>query len=86
MQQTIDGSTANKWMYLKNSIYGVGGSKVIVEANSKGFRTESFTSRAKLYLAKLTQTFSTTLILHYFDPEYHIWFETNAQNFAIGKI
>ena len=32
------------------------------------------------------QTFTETLILPHFDPECHIWIETNAFTYAIGSV
>ena len=41
---------------------------------------------ARLAFIKLRQIFVKTLILQYFDPEYHIWIETDVSGYIIGKI
>ena len=45
-----------------------------------------FTPRAKLAFTKLRQAFVKALILHYFDPKYHIWIEMDALGYAIGGV
>lgn len=62
----------NKLLCISNSINGVSGDKVIVEASSKRFETRCFSPKARLAFAKLKQTFSIALILHHFDLKYHI--------------
>lgn len=51
-------------------------------ASGTGF----FTSKARLTLAKLRQTFSTPPILYHFDLEYHIRIESNTSSYTIGTI
>lgn len=58
----------------------VGDGKVSVKVNGvdKEFRTGLLTFEARLTLAKLRQTFDTTLILHHFDPKYNILIKTDV--------
>lgn len=44
------------------------------------------TLKTKLAFLQIKQTFTKVSILHYFDPEYYIWIETNASNYFIGSI
>lgn len=52
----------------------------------KELETGFFTSRTKLIFAKLRQTFIKAPILHYFDPQYHIWIKTNILGHAIDGV
>ena len=55
---------------------------------SKSKKTESgfLTSGARKAFTKLRQAFIKAPILHHFDPERHIWVETNASGYAIGGV
>ena len=44
------------------------------------------TSKAKEALNCLRQAFTKALILRHFDPERHIWIETNASGYAIRGV
>ena len=44
------------------------------------------TLRAKLAFTKLRQAFFKAPILYHFDPERHIWIETDALGYAIGGV
>ena len=44
------------------------------------------TSEVKLTFLHLREAFTKALILHHFDPEYYIWMETNASDYAIDGI
>ena len=44
------------------------------------------TPRAKLAFTKLRQAFVKAPILYHFDPECHIWVETDASGYAIGGV
>lgn len=68
------------------STHKIDGSKVIVEASSKEFKTRFFTFRAKLAFAELRQAFYIALILSFFDQEGPIWINTNVSGYAISKI
>lgn len=50
----------------------MGGNRMIIEANCKGFETGFLTSGSRLAFAELKQIFGITPILHYYDSEYHI--------------
>ena len=45
-----------------------------------------FNPKARLAFTQLRQAFVKALILHHFDPESHIWIETDALGYAIGGI
>ena len=45
-----------------------------------------FTPAAKLAFTKLRQAFLKASIFHHFDPECHIWIETDTLSYAIGEI
>ena len=45
-----------------------------------------FTSRARLAFNKLIPMFVKAPILYHFDPEYHIWVETNVSGYAIDGV
>ena len=56
---------------------------------SKSQRTvgsDFLTPGAKLAFTELRQAFLKAPILHHFDPERHIWIETDASGYAIGGI
>ena len=42
--------------------------------------------KARLAFIQLRQPFVKAPILHYFDPENHIWIETDASNYTIGGV
>ena len=48
--------------------------------------SDFFTPGAKLAFTKLRQAFFKALILHYFNPECHIWIEMDASGYAIGGV
>lgn len=64
----------------------VNSGKVIEKYSSMEFGTRFLFARVNLAIAKLWHTFSTTPILHHFDPKYHIWIVINTLCHAIGKI
>lgn len=77
----MGGSTANKSILIsEDNIEGVGRGNVIDKANVvdkvnpefSESKTGFFTPGSRLSFTKLRQAFSTTPILHYCDPEYHI--------------
>ncbi len=49
-------------------------------------RTDFLTSKAKKAFIYLQKAFIEAPILRHFDPEYHIWIETNASEYAIGGV
>ena len=55
---------------------------------SKSKKTESdfLTSRARKAFTKLRQAFIKASILHHFDKERHIWVETDASGYVIGRV
>ena len=44
------------------------------------------TPEGRLVFTKLKQVFLKILILHHFDPECHIWIETDISGYAIGGV
>lgn len=54
--------------------------------SQKKLGTGFFISGARVVFIKLRQIFIETLILHYFDPEYHIEIETNIFHYTISEI
>lgn len=66
------------------------GEKVSKTSKSKSTKSSSrsgfLTFEAKIAFAQLRQAFIKVLILQHFDPERHIWIETNASRYAIGGI
>ena len=48
--------------------------------------SDFLTPGAKLAFTKLRQAFFKALILYYFDPDCHIWIETDALGYAIGGV
>ena len=44
------------------------------------------TSKARLAFTKLRQIFVKAPIFYYFDPECHIWIETNVSGYVISRI
>lgn len=69
--QTANSPTTNKLIFV-DSINKIDDGKVIIEANSKKFGVEFFTSKAKLAFTKLRQTFNIALIFYYFDLKYSL--------------
>ena len=49
-------------------------------------RSDFLTPGAKLAFTELRQAFLKAPILYHFDPERHIWIETDASGYAIGGI
>ena len=49
-------------------------------------KSDFFTFGARLAFTKLRQAFIKALILHHFNPERHIWIETDASDYAIGGV
>ena len=45
-----------------------------------------FTPKAKLAFIKLRQAFFKAPIFHHFDPEGHIWIETDVLGYVIGRV
>ena len=56
--------------------------------SSKSKKTESgfLTSGARKAFTELRQAFIKAPILHHFDPERHIWVETDASGYPIGGV
>ncbi len=52
--------------------------------NSNVGATKFLTSEARIAFTKLRKAFTKTPILQHFDPECHIWIETDASGYAIG--
>ena len=72
-----------------------GGEVEVDEVGKKGRKTSKsqrtvrldfLTPGAKLAFTELRQAFLKAPILHHFDPERHIWIETDASGYAIGGI
>lgn len=55
-------------------------------AKDNSFETDFLTSKAEKTFIHQRKTFIKTLILYHFEPESHIWIETEALGFAIGEI
>ena len=68
----------------------VGDNEVVKKGQnlSKSKKTESgfFTSGVRKAFTKLRQAFIKASILYHFDPERHIWVETDVSGYAIGRI
>ena len=65
------------------------GEKVQKRSKSKNLSrstSDFLTFGARLAFTELRQAFLKAPILHHFDPERHIWIETDALGYAIGKI
>ena len=56
------------------------------KSRTKKARTSFFTPKARLAFILLRPSFIEAPILYYFDPESHIWIETNISGYAIGGI
>lgn len=69
---TTSSLTSNKSGSAKDNINGVGGGKMIVEANNKKSKSEFLIPRTRLAFAELRQAFNKALILYHFDPECYI--------------
>ena len=54
--------------------------------SKKLLRSDFFTPRARLAFTKLRQAFVKALIFYHFDSECHIWVETDASDYVIGRI
>ena len=52
----------------------------------KTVRSDFLTPGAKLAFTELRQAFFKTPIHHYFDPERHIWIQTDVSGYAIGGV
>lgn len=76
--------TANKLIFA-NSINWVDGGKVIVETNSKESGMGFHISGARLAFAEKKQAYSTTLILHDYNPVCHNQIQTDVSDHAIGR-
>ena len=61
-------------------------SKSKKSSKSKTVGSDFLTPGAKLAFTELRQAFLKAPILHHFDPERHIWIETDASGYAIGGI
>lgn len=53
MLRAMSGLATNEFLFTKNGVNKVGGSKIIINPSSKEFGTEFFTSRTQLAFAKL---------------------------------
>lgn len=71
MLQVPSNLAINKLIVIKNNINGVSSSKIILKANVVGneFGARFFIPKARLAFTKLRQAFTTTPILHHFDPD-----------------
>lgn len=49
-------------------------------------RARFFSLRARLAFTKLRQAFIKAHILDSFDPEYHIWVETDVSDYIISEV
>lgn len=85
MLRTTSGLVANKLIFA-DSINEVSSNKLIIEDNSKEFKTRFLILGAKLTFAELRQAFSLSPILHYFDLKCHIWRETDVLDYIPGEI
>ena len=54
--------------------------------SQKTVRLDFLTSGAKLAFTKLRQAFLKAPILHHFDPERHIWIETDVSGYTISGV
>ena len=54
--------------------------------SQKTVGSDFLTPGAKLAFTELRQAFLKALILYHFDPERHIWIETDASSYAIGGV
>ena len=54
--------------------------------SKKTVRSAFFTPGARLTFTKLRQAFFKAPILHYLDPECHIWIETDVSGYAISGV
>ena len=61
-------------------------SKSKKSSKSKTVGSDFLTPGAKLAFTKLRQAFLKAPLLHYFDPEHHIWIETDVSGYAIGEV
>ena len=57
----------------------------LTSKNSNG-ATGYLTSKARLAFTKLRKAFTKAPILRHFDPECHIWIETDTSGYAIGGV
>ena len=55
-------------------------------SKSKKIESGFLTSRARMTFTKLRQAFIKALIFYHFNPEYHIWVETDVSGYAIDGI
>ena len=57
------------------------------EVGKKGWKiSKSKKTGAKLAFTKLRPVFLKTSIVYHFDPEHHIWIETDVSGYAIGGV
>ena len=54
--------------------------------SKKTVGSDFFTPGTKLAFTELRQTFLKAPIFHHFDPEHHIWIETDISGYAIGGV
>ena len=85
----IDGSEVDDGEIGDNEV----GKKVQKTSKSKNLSkskkmvgTDFLTPGAKLMFTKVRQAFLKALILYHFDPEHHIRIETDASDYAIGRV
>ena len=55
-------------------------------SKNKEAKTGFLTPKARLTFIQLRQMFVETPIFHHFNPECHIWIETNISSYAIGSV
>lgn len=49
-------------------------------------RSGFLTHKTKITFVQLRKAFIKDLILHYFEPDWYIWIETNTFRYAIGGV
>ena len=61
-------------------------SRNLLKFNATEAGLSFLTSKARAAVNRLRLAFTKAPIFRYFDPEYHIWIETNASGYVIGGI
>ena len=99
MFKTTWSSVASVFRVDNNEIVGGKGAIVWSDASKISAKSKSrtksdnnlegpkfLTSKAKKDFNRLRQAFTKASILRHFDPECHIWIETNASGYAIERV
>ena len=56
------------------------------QASAQGFRSGFLTPGASQFFTRLRQAFIELSRFHYFDPDCHIWIETDISDYAISRV